>query len=507
MEDNNKHIWDLIDVNTNNKKDSSGRNNPSEVFLAKKTKKDYLRELREICDRKNIEILSKSYIDARTPLRLKCRICNYNWSVKPKIIKDNYDPWGGCPECRENRRKKKSYEKYCRIAISRNTKILTRLSEYVNAKTSLDLMCEICNHKWSVRPENMVGCANKPWGGCPSCRQREKYLEESLNDRDKILKNLKRIAIEKNIDILSDEFLNAWTPLKLRCNECGHHWEAVPANNLMKDNWEGCPVCKERKILSNNIKFFKNITETNNCTIISNFFDWNTEIEFRCNKCNYNWVISPHSIKYYLEREGEFCPHCRVKSHSSEMLSKYRKIGERKFAILIFTEEDYQNNTTDLVWKCKICNQNFNKSLSNLRTLIGLACPDCNGKINDYIEERFCKRMLEEILNVKFTRHKTFLWLVSMKGYPLHLDGYNDSLNLAFEYNGVQHYEYIPYFHSSLREFEILKLNDKLKIDQCRLYGKKLIVIPYWIKFSEMENYLKSQLEELGIPYTNHHIN
>ena len=45
MEDNNKHIWDLIDENINNKKNYNGRNNPSEVFLVNKTKKDYLREL------------------------------------------------------------------------------------------------------------------------------------------------------------------------------------------------------------------------------------------------------------------------------------------------------------------------------------------------------------------------------------------------------------------------------------------------------------------------------
>ena len=53
----------------------------------------------------------------------------------------------------------------------------------------------------------------------------------------------------------------------------------------------------------------------------------------------------------------------------------------------------------------------------------------------------------------------------------------------------------------------MLKINDKLKIEKCNLHKKKLIVIPYWIKFSEMENYLKGRLEELGIPYTKLPIN
>ena len=90
MEDNNKDIWDFMNGNDKDRHSSDWENNDFKVFLAKKTNNDYLRELREICNRKNIEILSKNYEDARSPLDLKCRVCEHKWSVTPKRMKDTY---------------------------------------------------------------------------------------------------------------------------------------------------------------------------------------------------------------------------------------------------------------------------------------------------------------------------------------------------------------------------------------------------------------------------------
>jgi len=79
----------------------------------------------------------------------------------------------------------------------------------------------------------------------------------------------------------------------------------------------------------------------------------------------------------------------------------------------------------------------------------------------------------------------------------LEYDGYNDDLKLAFEYNGIQHYEYSPFFHSNnIKKFEKQQNNDTLKKDLSHQNGIYLIVVPYWIidkeKFikDEYQNYL-----------------
>ena len=49
------------------------------------------------------------------------------------------------------------------------------------------------------------------------------------------------------------------------------------------------------------------------------------------------------------------------------------------------------------------------------------------------------------------------------------LDGYNQELMLAFEYNGIQHYIYNPYFHASEEEqFESSKYETRKKKDYAR---------------------------------------
>jgi len=472
------------------------------------TKKNYLQELNFICSKKSIEILpNQDYVDAITPMNIKCEICGFIWAIKPKRMKDTCDPWGGCPICRDLKRKIKYYNSYRRIAESRDIEILTPFLGYKNAKTSLDLKCKICGHEWSIKPENIKSSTKKHWGGCPSCRGRIKWLVRfPEEERERVFDKCIKETEKRDIKIISDRYNTAHIPLKYKCKICGFEWEAKPNHSVLVENWEGCPKCKEENVLLENIKFFRDFAYKHNCKIISNFVNWDKEIKFICKNCQYEWSLLPESVKFYSEREGIFCPKCREYEHRCLMLSKYRKIGERKYAILLSEIGDYKNNTTKLLWKCKICRQIFRKSFANMRKIIGLACPACNENTNDYIGEKFCIKMLEKILGVNFSRHKRFSWLISIKKYPLHLDGYNDLLKLAFEYNGMQHYVFKPFFHSAYEKFKTLQTNDIIKIKLCRLNHVKLIVVPYHIKFENMERFLKSKLDELNIPHKNHSI-
>ena len=68
------------------------------------------------------------------------------------------------------------------------------------------------------------------------------------------------------------------------------------------------------------------------------------------------------------------------------------------------------------------------------------------------------------------------------------------ALKLACEYNGIQHYEYSPYFHKTKEQFYAQKYRDILKKDLCEKNGIRLISVPYKIKHLKIKEYILSQL-------------
>ncbi len=66
----------------------------------------------------------------------------------------------------------------------------------------------------------------------------------------------------------------------------------------------------------------------------------------------------------------------------------------------------------------------------------------------------------------------------------LEMDIYIPSLKLAFEYNGIQHYEYNPHFHRNYNDFEIQQFRDRRTQELCKLNNIKLIIFRYDEKLS-----------------------
>lgn len=86
-----------------------------------------------------------------------------------------------------------------------------------------------------------------------------------------------------------------------------------------------------------------------------------------------------------------------------------------------------------LWWKCGECE---NEWLSTPTSVIhqGTWCPRCGSLGN--ISERICRKFFEILFNKEFPTTNNLKWLVNEDGNQMHLDGYNNELRLAFEYNG-----------------------------------------------------------------------
>jgi hypothetical protein len=108
-----------------------------------------------------------------------------------------------------------------------------------------------------------------------------------------------------------------------------------------------------------------------------------------------------------------------------------------------------------------------------------------------------CKRVVSSVLNKPFYKIRPDFLQNDETGHNLEIDIFNDELKLGIEYNGRQHYEYLPYFHKDYNTFLKQKYRDELKMKRCGQNGVQLIVVPYTVKHKDIEGFLLRELKRL----------
>ena len=114
--------------------------------------------------------------------------------------------------------------------------------------------------------------------------------------------------------------------------------------------------------------------------------------------------------------------------------------------------------------------------------------------------EKECRRVLQKIFNKPFkTCRPDFLRNPVTGGrFNLELDCYEESMKLAAEYNGVQHYKYTPYFHKNKEAFYNQMYRDQLKRYMCQQNSVNLIEVPNTVEVNQIEGYLTDKLRMIG---------
>lgn len=205
--------------------------------------------------------------------------------------------------------------------------------------------------------------------------------------------------------------------------------------------------------------------------------------EWKCKKCLHEWKARPNNIKF---NPGSGCPNCAGKTYNYE---KINNIARQRGLELV---GKYTKMTTKTKWKCPN-NHEWESTPFNVVTC-ETGCPYC--KVG--ITENKCRFILEQLTGEKFDKDRSIL-----EGKEL--DGYSPVLNVAFEYQGEQHFKSLFYHGKGHRNLEWQKERDKWKRSKCKTLGIKLIEIPYHKK-GELENYIINKLTELNVKIANFNI-
>jgi hypothetical protein len=116
----------------------------------------------------------------------------------------------------------------------------------------------------------------------------------------------------------------------------------------------------------------------------------------------------------------------------------------------------------------------------------------------DSAGERECRKVLQELFNQPFNRARpNFLRNPINKRFNLELDCYNENYKLAIEYNGAQHYKYIPHFHKNREAFLNQKYRDDIKKRLCGENGVILIEVPHTVAIKDIKSFLMKKLKEI----------
>lgn len=110
-----------------------------------------------------------------------------------------------------------------------------------------------------------------------------------------------------------------------------------------------------------------------------------------------------------------------------------------------------------------------------------------------------CRRVMQKLFDKPFykTRPRFLNNPVTFGMNNLELDCYNEELKIAVEYDGAQHYKYIPYFHKTYEAFLNQRYRDYMKEQMCKENNIRLIRVPYTVKIDKIESYLTTKLEEM----------
>lgn len=427
----------------------------------KKTHEGYVKELNNL--NHNIEVVD-AYIDTKTKIKHKCKICNHEWNVRPRDILVGR----GCPECGKKSQilnQTKTNEQYI-IEVSNVNPNIEVLGTYIKSWKKILHKCKICGNEWDALPSNIISDH-----GCKICAYK-KLAEQQVRSHDQYILEVNRI--NPNIEVLGT-YVNSITKIKHKCHICNNEWEPTPGNIL---SGHGCPTCSFTRN-GNNLRksssdYKKELLLLNPCIeLVGEYINTQIKTLHRCKICGHEWHVRPSSLIH-----GYGCPECaKITLRNSHLMPEeefiYKLKNVNNDISLISNYNGVNFNTT---FKCKSCN-NIWETKPHYILHQNSGCPKCSEKSEKSKGESIIKDYLNNKAHIYFDQ-KRFSGLRGVGGGLLSYDFYVKKQNLLIEYQGRQHYEAVDYFGGE-EQLKIQQEHDRRKREYAELHNIELLEIRY----------------------------
>ena len=217
-----------------------------------------------------------------------------------------------------------------------------------------------------------------------------------------------------------------------------------------------------------------------------------THLQWVCAK-GHKWAAAPSEI-----RRGKWCGKCSRRGQSGKYtLEEVQGIAASRGGKCLSSE--YKNQKTKIKWQCA----HGHIWLSRLNGVInqGQWCPQCSTGLG----ERIARAYFEQIFGKPFPNSRP-QWLKGENKGNLELDGYCEALGLAFEHQGMHHYQPERYGQNKQKDSEewhkVTLMHDALKRELCIQRGITLFEIPEiprLLKLGDIFSFIISECRKKGV--------
>ena len=252
----------------------------------------------------------EEYKGANVKIKWKCtkEDCQHEWETTPNTV---LTCGTGCPKCGVNRgngckpKSKRELQEIC-TELKRDVIIL---SDYKGGKNKIKVKCTNpdCNHEWEISYRTLKD--KRKQIKCPICHKKE--IQEKFKLSNEEAQN--RIKeVNSDIEMIGD-YINYYTPIRLKCKIDGYEWEQTLSNFIKETPY--CPLCEKDKtyrlipgvndlatLRPDLIKYFINKEDASKVKLGSNI-----KMKFKCPDCGYKKEL----CVYVLEGIGFSCPKCK----------------------------------------------------------------------------------------------------------------------------------------------------------------------------------------------------
>lgn len=480
------------------------------------------------------------YGHSKAPWPCRCNNCGHEFNSTYDRAKQG----SGCPKCAQQKINEKAAE-IRRLSPSQVDKVFLKskvkpLGEFRSTKKPLDFLCLVCGGRFNTKLRNT---ADEWIVVCPSC---------SLNAKQEKLRPLiiqfETLLQANDAEILLGTITAKTSVLKVRCAQ-GHEFSRSLEKLVQNERF--CSVCSPRKFgyraprppgAAQDEAETRTLLLEKGWKLLSPVGQLSQSVLVACDFCNSQ---KEAQLSHFLS--GKRICQCRKdKAKSEKNRQLLEEISAERGGRLISeaparTKDKAQFECSNghqwwaqmgsvvnaKTW-CLECAGNAPRSLDDLRAIVlerggklltdeykgvdgtydfecnlghefsnmfkkvenGQWCPVCSKGSKS---EEIARTTLEQLFEKKFSRRRP-KWLRNSRGYSMELDGYNESLGVAFEYQGYQHFK-ADHWGTDLEQ---RIADDNLKAQICSERGIVLLQITHEMEYLTFPNEIRKQLEAAG---------